>query len=83
MTNIEKNKLIEFVIYDGKNDRHFEITGTVTVVHNKAGYPFIEADELNVYEFNKEEKVDYFTESDKWNRRLITWTGRELGAADV
>lgn len=83
MQNKETKKLMEIVLNDGIKDKHYEITGIVTVVQNNKGYPFIKCDNACIYEFINGVKTEYDPERDKWNRRILAWKERKLSALDI
>lgn len=77
MENKEIKKLFEFILNDGENNRHFEITGKVKVVHNIVGYPFLETEEILVYETKGDKKVSFEPTATRWA------TGERLKTSDV
>jgi len=74
MENKEIKRLFEIILNDGKEDRHFEITGRIQVVQDIVGYPFLEAEDVCVYEIKDKEKILFEPVATRWasGERLST-----------
>ena len=77
MENKEIKKLFEFILNDGENNRHFEITGKIQIFHDIVGYPFLETDDECLYEFVDGKKVNFEPTAKRWV------TGERLDAEDA
>lgn len=77
MENRESKKLFEIILHDGNEERHFEFTGQIQVVHNNVGYPFLETGDITIYEIKDSEKVLFEPPATSWA------TGDRLSASDA